>query len=96
MSSTVSAVSTFLLPLATNWIAVLCFAISYGLADGLMAIGNVLSCLQTLTMEQKAQGFGFFQLLIGAGALCGPPLGGKLVPSLSHRVFIRMRGFDLD
>lgn len=76
MSSTVSAVSTFLLPLATNWIAVLCFAISYGLADGLMAIGNVLSCLQTLTMEQKAQGFGFFQLLIGAGALCGPPLGG--------------------
>lgn len=79
---TVSAVSSILLPLATNWIRLLCFAIVYGLADGLMAIGIILSCMQTLTQKQKAQGYGFFQLFICTALLCGPPIGGKLAVTL--------------
>jgi len=73
-----SAVSSMLLPLATNWIRLLCFAIVYGLADGLMAIGAILSCIQTLSPTQKAQGYGFYQLWICIAFLCGPPIGGKL------------------
>lgn len=73
----VSASSSILLPFATDWIGVLCFAIFYGLADGLMAIGAILSCLQSLIQKQKAQGFGFFQLLTSIALLTGPPIGGK-------------------
>ena len=82
ISVTVSAVSSILLPFATDWIRLLCFAIVYGLADGLMAIGVILSCMQTLTQKQKAQGYGFFQLFICTALLCGPPIGGKLAVTL--------------
>lgn len=73
---TVGAVASMLLPLATNWTWLLCYCIVYGLADGLMAIGIILSALQTLTQKQKAQGFGFQQLCICTALLCGPPVGG--------------------
>lgn len=75
--ATVDAVATMMLPLATNWMWLLCYCVVYGLADGLMAIGMILSCLQTLTKKQKAQGFGFQQLCICTALLCGPPVGGK-------------------
>jgi len=78
-----SAVSSTLLPLATNWIRLLCFAIVYGVADGLMAIGGILTCIQTLSPKQKAQGFGFNQLLICTAFLCGPPIGGLVADKTS-------------
>jgi len=78
-----SAVSSMLLPLATNWIRLLCFAIVYGLADGLMAIGAILSCIQTLSPTQKAQGYGFYQLWICIAFLCGPPIGGLIADKTS-------------
>ena len=71
-----AAAASVLLPLATNSTWLLCFSIIYGFADGLMAIGVILSSLQTLTQKQKAQGFGFFQLCISTAFLCGPPVGG--------------------
>jgi len=77
MFATVDTVATMMLPLATNWMWLLCYCIVYGLTDGLMAIGNVLSIFQTLTQKQKAQGFGFHQLCISIALLCGPPIGGK-------------------
>ena len=74
---TVDTVATMMLPLATNWMWLLCYCLVYGLTDGLMAIGVILSCLQTLTQKQKAQGFGFQQLCVCTALLCGPPIGGK-------------------
>lgn len=79
----VSASSSILLPFATDWIGVLCFAIFYGLADGLMAIGAILSCLQSLIQKQKAQGFGFFQLVTSIALLTGPPIGGLIADNTS-------------
>ena len=74
----VSAVSALLLPLATTLIALLCYASVYGLADGLMAIGGILSCFHVLTPPtQQAQGFGFYQFFVCTAHLCGPPIGGK-------------------
>ena len=90
MFATVDTVATMMLPLATNWMWLLCYCIVYGLADGLMAIGSILSILQILTQKQKAQGFGFQQLCISIAFLCGPPIGGKpqrwntLVPRFSR------------
>ena len=78
VSSAAGAVEAILLPLATNWTGLLCLSIVYGISDGLMAIGAILSVLCTLTPTQKAQGFGFFQLCICMTALCGPPIGGKV------------------
>ena len=75
--ATVDTVATMMLPLATNWMWLLSYCIVYGLSDGLMAIGIILSCLQNLTQKQKAQGFGFQQLCISMAFLCGPPIGGK-------------------
>ena len=75
--ATVDTVATIMLPLATNWMWLLCYCIVYGLTDGLMAIANILSILQVLTQKQKAQGFGFQQLCISTALLCGPPIGGK-------------------
>jgi len=77
MFATVDTVATMMLPLATNWIWLLCYCIVYGLADGLMAIASILSILQILTQKQKAQGFGFNQLCSSIAFLCGPPIGGK-------------------
>ena len=75
--ATVDTVATMLLPLATNWMWLLCYCIVNGLTDGLMAIANILSILQILTQKQKAQGFGFHQLCISTALLCGPPIGGE-------------------
>ena len=77
LSATVDAVATMMLPLATNWMWLICYCIVYGLTDGLMAIASILSILQILTQKQKAQGFGFQQLFICTAFLCGPPVGGK-------------------
>ncbi|XP_020603963.1 monocarboxylate transporter 10-like [Orbicella faveolata] len=91
--ATVATVATMMLPLATNWMWLLCYCIAYGLADGLMTIGIILSGLQTLTQKQKAQGFGFQQLCISTAFLYGPPIGGKpqrwntLIPSCNKIKF---------
>lgn len=87
---TTSAVSSTLLPLATNWIGILCFSLSYGVADGLLAIGFIISVIETLTTEQKAQGFGFSQLFIGIACLGGPPLGGKFVSLFAKKCELLM------
>ena len=75
----VSALSALLLPLATTLIRLLCYASVYGLADGMMAIGGILCCLQMLTPKQKAQGLGFYLLFNCIAFLCGPPIGGKFI-----------------
>ena len=86
LAVTTSALSSTLLPFATNWIGILCFSLSYGVADGLMAIGFIISVMENLTTEQKAQGFGFSQLFIGVASLGGPPLGGKFVSSFCREM----------
>ncbi|CAH3171610.1 unnamed protein product [Porites lobata] len=78
MFAILSALSALVLPLATTLIRFICYASVYGLADGMMAIGGILSCFQALTPKQKAQGFGFYQFFICSAYLCGPPIGGKL------------------
>ena len=75
--ATVDTVATMMLPLATNWMWLLCYCIVYGLTDGMIVIATILSVLQILTQKQKAQGFGFQQLCISTAFLCGPPIGGK-------------------
>ena len=78
MFAILSALSALVLPLATTLIRFICYTSVYGLADGMMAIGGILSCFQALTPKQKAQGFGFYQFFICSAYLCGPPIGGKL------------------
>ena len=97
MFATVGTVATMMLPLATNWIWLLCYCIVYGLADGLMAIGSILSILQILTQKQKAQGFGFQQLCISIAFLCGPPIGGKpqRCDKITFRQFYKMNNTGL-
>lgn len=89
LAVTTSALSSTLLPFATNWIGILCFSLSYGVADGLMAIGFIISIMENLTTEQKAQGFGFSQLFIGVASLGGPPLGGLVAEKTKsyHKAF---------
>ena len=84
MFAILSALSALVLPLATTLIRFICYASVYGLADGMMAIGGILSCFQALTPKQKAQGFGFYQFFICSAYLCGPPIGGKLPWELNY------------
>ncbi|KAJ7374268.1 hypothetical protein OS493_007349 [Desmophyllum pertusum] len=97
LSSAVGAVGAILLPLATNWTGLLCLSIVYGISDGLMAIGAILSVLCTLTPTQKAQGFGFFQLCIFMTALCGPPIGGWIADKTNsyHAAFFFAGGIKV-
>ncbi|XP_078365743.1 monocarboxylate transporter 10-like isoform X2 [Oculina patagonica] len=95
--ATVSAVASMLLPLATDWMWLLCYCIVYGLADGLMAIGVILSAFETLTQKQKAQGFGFQQLCICTALLCGPPVGGLVADKTKsyHATFFSAGGIEI-
>ncbi|XP_020616501.1 monocarboxylate transporter 10-like isoform X2 [Orbicella faveolata] len=94
--ATVATVATMMLPLATNWMWLLCYCIAYGLADGLMTIGIILSGLQTLTQKQKAQGFGFQQLCISTAFLYGPPIGGLVADKTKsyHATFFSAGGIE--
>ncbi|CAH3171611.1 unnamed protein product [Porites lobata] len=92
----VSALSALLLPLATTLIRLLCYASVYGLADGMMAIGGILCCLQMLTPKQKAQGLGFYLLFNCIAFLCGPPIGGLIAEKTNsyHAAFRFASGLE--
>ncbi|KAJ7374305.1 hypothetical protein OS493_007391 [Desmophyllum pertusum] len=97
VSSAASAVGAILFPFATNWTGLICLSIIYGIGDGLMAIGSIMSVLCTLSPTQKAQGFGFYELCVCVNALCGPPIGGWMADKTNsyHAAFFFAGGIKV-
>ncbi|XP_022801746.1 monocarboxylate transporter 4-like [Stylophora pistillata] len=97
VSAIMGGIGAMLFPLATNLVWLFCLSILHGLGDGLLAIGMILGALNILTIQQKAQGYGFFQLCISIALLCGPAIGGLIADKTNdyHATFFFAGGIKI-
>ena len=70
--------STMLLTLAKTYAALVVYAITFSVTDGMMLTTFIIECMQMETVEEskRASGFGFTMVSSGIFALSSPPLSG--------------------
>ena len=72
-----------LLTVAKTYVALVVYAITFSLADGMMITTFIIECMHMETVEEskRASVFGFTMMSSGIFALGSPPLSGRWMPA---------------
>ncbi|KAL9954139.1 hypothetical protein ACROYT_G041637 [Oculina patagonica] len=85
-STFIGGSSTMLLTLAKSYAALVVYAITFSIADGMMVTSLIIECMESVEESKRALAFGFVLTSGGAFGLGSPPLAGFMADTFGNYI----------